>query len=280
LLDRGADLNATSKAGTPLSRAEESGNRVLVDFLLERGARPLRGAFDGEAARALDVAARAVTLDDLPARLRWAEVLSEHGFRAAAASEVAALRARGVTIPEGLEQRLSFENPVGTRWTFAPFVRAHAGVAPRTADQYFPGACVTDGKRVLPLVLLSGPACTRCDEKGEQPCTSCNGTGSYSSFLDPDHDVDCAPRETCSRCRGLHFACVSTALGKGTCTHAMVDELKLERVTLRRCSVCGLAALDGALACGVCGHFMCRCSPGRERSPSLKKVRAAGAPGS
>lgn len=260
LLDRGADVNAKSKKGTALSRAEESGNRVLVDFLLERGATPLRAPLDGDAARALDVAERGVTVDDLPARLRWAETLSEHGFRAAAASEVTALRARGVVIPEALDQRLSFENPVGTRWTFAPFIRPHAGVAPRTADQYFPGARVTDGQRVLPLVLVLEAACVHCDEKGEHVCGLCNGAGSYPSFLDPDHDRDCDPRQTCTRCRGLHFECVSTALGKGACAHAMEVELSLDRETLHRCRLCGLASLGKAFACGVCGHFMCRCA--------------------
>lgn len=270
LLDLGADPNAGGK-GTPLSCAEESGNRPLVDLLLERGARSHQPTFESSAARALDEAERNANAhpDDARARLAWAGVLLANAFRAAAASEVSAARRLGIEVPVELADRLAFERPAGVRWTFVK--TAFDGVAPRTSDARFPGSCVTDGTRTLPLVVTLGTPCTGCDEHGEQVCSLCNGTGSYTSFLDPDHDVDCGPRQLCSTCRGLKFAVTGQRFGKGSCRHpTLVDELRLGRFSLRRCTACGLAALHGPVraggvidddfACGVCGQFECRCS--------------------
>lgn len=267
LLDRGAD--ATDPRA--LAAAQESGNAVLVDLLLDRGAPSKTPVLDGAAAQALDAAepkAKSVA-GDLPARLKWARALLGAGFRAAAASELGAVRRLGGDAPAELEAALSFEKPAGVRWTFVDFPPSD-GRAPRTSDERFPHALVTDGTRTLPLVVTLGDVCKRCDERGEETCSLCDGTGSYSSFLDPDHDVDCAPRQRCSACRGFKFVVTGKRLGKGSCKHPrLVDELVLRPFAFRRCADCGLAALRGPIragglvdddfACGVCGRFQCSC---------------------
>ncbi len=271
LLDRGADPNAKGRS-TPLVRAEESGNQVLVDLLLERGARPHRPVLSAELTQALDTAEREVRArGDSIARLKWATVLLQAGFRAAAASEVAALQRRGIEVPDSLVDALAFEAPAGVRWTFAVFQPIHDGVAPRTIDAFFPGARVTDGTRVLPLVLTTGAPCSACDEKGEQVCSVCNGVGSYPSQFSDD-DVQCAERQACSTCRGVKFAVTGRRLGRGNCKHvSLEEELKLGELIFRRCKVCGLGALYGPragpmremfndFACAICGRFACACT--------------------
>ena len=270
LLDRGADPNAEGRS-TPLARAQESDNAALIDLLLERGARPLLPSLSAEATYALDLAQRdEVQTEDPRARLAWAEALLQAGFRAAAASEVAALGRRGVAVPAELTARLAFEAPAGVRWTFADFQPTHDGVAPRTSDARFPGARVTDGVRIVPLVLTKGGACTACDERGEVVCSACHGTGWFSCIYNDD-PTECGPRMRCTICRGLKFAVTGERLGKGACTHPRVkEEMKVGDYSFRRCQTCGLAALHGAVfysgspdasdfACGVCGHFVCSC---------------------
>ena len=268
LLDRGADPNARGRS-TPLASAEESGNQVLVDLLLERGARPHRPVLPAATTQALDAAERDVraTPDDSRARLNWATVLLQAGFRAAAASEGAALERRGIEAPESL----AFEAPLGVRWTFAVFQPLHEGVAPRTSDAFFPGARVTDGTRLLPLVITTGTPCTACDEKGEQVCGICGGAGSYPAQFSDD-DLQCDERQPCSTCRRLKFAVTGRRLGKGSCKHPVVeDELKLGELVFRRCKACGLGALYGPragprgemftdFACAICGRFACACT--------------------
>lgn len=262
LLDRGADPNAKGRS-SPLAAATESGNQVLVDLLLERGARPLIAPRPAEATKALDLADRATheKPDDAKARLARAKTLHEQGFRAAAAFEAQALRSRGVEVPKELS---SFG-----RWTFVDFP-PREGVAPRTIDERFPNAWVTDGTRTVPLLLTMSAECDKCDEKGEQVCSKCNGNGSYSSFLDPDHDVDCDPRQRCSLCWGLKFHVSGKRFSKGSCSHPDVEkERDVGNYSFRRCQTCGLAALYGDVgrgvfkdidfACGVCSRFSCTC---------------------
>jgi ankyrin repeat protein len=272
LLDRGADVNAQGR-GTALSVAEGHGHRVIVDLLLERGAKPLVASLDAQATQSLDEAERvACAAPQAPAaRLTWARALAAQGFRAAAASELAAVQRLGGPEDAALAQSLSFEAPAGVRWSFAPFSPSTDRVAPRLVDARFPGARVTDGARVIPLVLAFGAPCTACDERGEQECSTCHGVGHHTSFLSGD-DVDCEPRQECGSCRGLKFVNVSTSFGKGPCSHEHVaTEMRLGKYQLRRCSTCGLASLYGSLvssswetgdtfACGVCGHFVCQCS--------------------
>lgn len=272
LLDRGADPNARGRS-TPLVRAEESGHQVLVDLLLERGARPHRPVLSAETTQALDAAEREVNANpgDSIARLKWAAALLQAGLRAAAASEVAALQRRGVDVPESVSDALAFEAPPGVRWTFAVFQPIHDGVAPRTSDPFFPGARVTDGTRVLPLVITTGAPCTACDEKGEQVCSVCNGVGSYPAQFSDD-DVPCDERQSCSTCRGARFAVTGRRLGRGSCKHpSLEDELKLGALVFRRCKACGLGALYGSragpmremfndFACALCGRFACACA--------------------
>ncbi len=270
LLDRGADPNARGRS-TPLAAAEESGNQVLVDLLLERGATPHRPVLPAAVTQALDSAERQVKADHSQSRLQWASVLLGAGFRAAAASEVAALQRRGIGVPEPLLNALAFEAPAGVRWTFAVSQPIHDGVAPRTNDTHFPGARVTDGVRLLPLVITTGAPCTACDEKGEQVCGICNGTGSYPAQFSDD-DLECDERQPCSTCRGLKFAVTGRRLGKGSCKHPSVeDELKLGALAFRRCKTCGLGALYGPragpigemftdFACALCGRFACACT--------------------
>lgn len=270
LLDRGADPNARGRS-TPLASAEESGNQVLVDLLLERGARPHRPVLPASTTQALDSAERQAKADHSRSRLDWASVLLGAGFRAAAASEVTALQRRGIEVPESLSDALAFEAPPGVRWTFAVSQPSHDGVAPRTNDTHFPGARVTDGVRLLPLLITTGAPCIACDEKGEQVCGICNGTGSYPAQFSDD-DIECDERQPCSTCRGLKFAVTGRRLGKGSCKHPSVeDELKLGALVFRRCKTCGLGALFGPragpigemftdFACAICGRFDCACT--------------------
>ncbi len=271
LLDRGADADAGG-ASPPLACAEECGTPALIDLLLERGARPLLDALPAEATYALDVAEReaAEHPDDLRARLAWAATLLEHGFRAAAASEVAAVARRGSAIPTELGSRLAFEAPPGVRWSFTSLEPVHAGVAPRLADERFPGVFVTDGERTVPLVLTTGRPCNACDERGEVVCSACSGSGWFSSIYNDD-PVECAPVARCARCRGLKLVVTGKRLGKGGCAHpAVLDEMMIGAYSFQRCQSCGLAALHGPMsdpggpagtdfACGVCGRFACSC---------------------
>lgn len=274
LLDRGADPNARGR-GTPLTCAEESGNQVLVDLLLERGARPHQAPLAPARAKGLDDAQGAAQAQpgEPAARLGWARALLDSGFRAAAACEVAAAVRRGADVPTELAAQLTFERPAGVRWTFVDFLPIDDGVAPRTIDARFPGARVTNGVRTVPLVLTRGAPCNRCDELGEVECSSCHGTGSHTSYLSGD-EVDCAPRERCSACRGLKFVVTGRRLGTGSCRHdKLVAEMKLGDFTLKRCPRCGLAAISGPIragglfgddfACGVCGAFECECPTGK-----------------
>lgn len=260
LLDRGADPNARGR-GTPLTCAEERGNQVLVDLLLERGAKPERPAFAADAVKAKDEAEQAARAapGDAARRLAWAEVLSSQGFRAAAASEVAAAVKQGATIPEALRASLTFENPAGTRWAFTDFSPPTGGVAPMVDDARFPGARVASGDVSLPLVIVLGPHCTGCDEKGETECSSCNGSGTRDGYFNSDHEYPCEPRQTCTSCSGLKYVVSSFPFGKGSCPHEkpVLEQKALDR-ELSRCPACGLAAL-GSFACGVCGLFACRC---------------------
>jgi ankyrin repeat protein len=262
LLDRGADPNAKGRS-SPLAAAMESGNQVLVDLLLERGARPLIAPLPAEATKALDLADRQTKEkpDDGQARLSRAKTLHEQGSRAAAAFEAQALRKRGMEVPKELS--------AFGRWTYVDFP-PRDGVAPRTIDERFPNAWVTDGTRTVPLVLTMAAECTSCDEKGETVCSKCDGKGSYSSFLDPDHDVDCEPRQRCYSCRGLKFQVTGKRFSKGSCSHPnVVDEPDVGNYGFKRCETCGLAALHGELvthygqgvdwACGVCSRFACTC---------------------
>lgn len=257
LLERGADPNAKGRS-SPLAAATESGNQVLVGLLLERGARPLIPPRNAEETNALDRADRAVheKADQVSARLARANTLHEQGFRAAAAFEAQALRRSGAQVPEELS---SFETSPGVRWTFVEFRNAD-GLAPRTIDQRFPNAWVTDGTRTVPLILTMSAPCSSCDEKGEQVCSKCDGKGSYESYLDPDHDVDCDPRQRCTRCRGLKFHVTGARFSKGSCSHPEVsEEGKLGDFSFQRCRTCGLAALSKDFACGVCSRFACTC---------------------
>ncbi len=267
LLDRGADPNAKGRS-TPLASAEASGNQVLVDLLLERGARTHRPVLSAAMTQALDVAEAKAKPDDSISRLNWATALLQAGFRAAAASEVAVMQNRGIEVPDSLSDGLSFEAPLGVRWNVTAPLRDE--LAPRTRDTHFPGARVTDGVRMLPLVIATGAPCTACDEKGEQVCSTCNGAGSYPAQFSDD-DNECDERQRCSTCRGLKFAVTGRRLGGGSCKHpTLVDELKLGALVLRRCESCGLAALYGSrngpmrdmfndFACGCCGRFSCEC---------------------
>lgn len=264
LLERGADADAHT-----LAAAQESGNAVLVDLLLDRGATSSAPVLDGDAAKALDAAEHGKPSAP-SARLAWASALLEAGFRAGAACEVAAVRQLGGEVPASLDEALVIERPTGVSWTFVEPAPTLDSLTPRTSDERFPKALVTDGARTLPLVVTLGTPCSRCDELGEETCSLCGGTGSYSRFLDPDHDVDCSPRQRCSACRGLKFVVTGPRMGKGSCKHPrLVDELRVGPFTFRRCADCGLAALRGPIragglvdddfACGVCGRFECRC---------------------
>jgi ankyrin repeat protein len=269
LLGAGADPNLRFDGGTALTVAEGAAHPELVDLLLERGAKPEKPALDSGAAASLEAAKAAATRDPASptARLAWARALLGQGFRAAAFSELEAARRLGAVEPAGLRDALAFDSPGGRRWEFVEFVPPTEGVAPALEDARFPGARVASGARVLPLVIAQGPACTSCDELGTVECSTCNGRGSYESFLDPDHDVECPPRQACPYCGGVHQHVVTgKAFGAGPCAHpSWALEWKDHDTTLERCAACGLARLElkkanvRALACGVCGHLACVC---------------------
>lgn len=279
LLARGADPNARG-AGTALTCAEESGNQALVDLLLERGARPEQPPVPAGVAEASDVAqATAEAHPDDPAlRLAWASVLASRGLRAAAASECFAAERLGATVPATLRAETELENPPGTRWRFVAFEPVTEGVAPPRDDARFPGARVSnaartndaarasDSARVLPLAIVLGPFCTRCDEAGTTVCSQCDGSGTRPGFFNADHDYDCPPRETCTSCAGLKYVVDGPRFGKGPCAHpGWAQEAKGDGYSLARCTACGLVSIScGGLwsdsrACGVCGRLSCTC---------------------
>jgi hypothetical protein len=183
--------------------------------------------------------------------------LAGSGYRAAAAREAWAAKN-----PE-LLQVLEFENPAGTRWAFDG--EAESGVSRCVDDARFPGARVISGGRTLPLAIVLGPACTRCDQKGEIDCPDCGGSGTRPGFLNPDHDYECEPRATCPDCSGLKYVVHTSHFGKGRCLHERrATEAQWPGFALVRCSDCGLAALrtgssPEGFACGACGHFACTC---------------------
>lgn len=263
LLDHGADPNLAGDF-TPLARAEESGQQVLVDLLLEKGAKPLRPALDAGLTAALDATERGAVSPD--ARLAHARALKKAGFHAAAASEVFALGN-----PESARELLELPWR-GWRISAAPPVDANA-LAPRLLDGLWRGALATNDRRTVPLVFLFGAPCTTCDEKGELECSMCNGTGSYSSFLDPDHDVTCGPRQACPTCLATKFTVRAAVKSRGTCKHPFKQQ-KRESVgsnewfTFQRCEVCSLPGFSGSLyqqpsnqqwACAACARFVCAC---------------------
>jgi ankyrin repeat protein len=268
LLDAGADPTVRGD-GTALTIAETQGSPALVDLLLVRGAKPEGRTLEAGAAASLEATRAAAERDpESPtARLAWARALQAQGFRAAAFCELEAARRLGAVEPPGLRDALAFENPGGRRWTFLECLPPQVGVAPAVEDARFPGARVASGARVLPLAIALGPACTSCDELGTVECSRCNGRGSYESFLDPDHDVECAPRMPCPHCGGVHkHVVIGKAFGAGPCAHpSWALEWKDHDTTLERCAACGLARLQlekakvRALACGVCGHLACVC---------------------
>lgn len=259
LLAHGADVNFLGRS-SPLARAEESGNQVLVDLLLERGAAPLLSWTPPEVLQMLDSAeARARAEPGVArARLRWALTLRTFGFRAAAAHEAGILRRRGVEPPPEL---LSFQTAGSSRWTFVDFPPGSEELTPRIADERFPRAVVTDGTRTLPLLLVMGAPCTRCDDKGEEVCGLCEGSGRPPAWL--PYEEECALRQRCSNCRGLKFANAGPRFSTGRCQHSnVVEELRVGEYTLSRCEQCGLGALKGDapdFACAVCGRLACYC---------------------
>lgn len=269
LLSRGADPNVRCKRGTALTRAQESGNPALVDLLLEHGARPLVTGHVPEVLARLDASERQAraTPRDAEARKAWALALQPAGFRAAAVRELEAARLLGATV-----ELPTFENPAGHRWTFVPFSEELGEVTPRTSDGRFPRAFLTDGKHTVPLAIWVGPACSRCDERGEVECATCNGTGSYSSMFSDD-DVSCEPRALCYSCLGLKFEVVGEAFSKGECKHGSTVEERAwvrEGVWLLRCATCGLSGLKAdhgraynvwtRWACAVCERLKCTCA--------------------
>jgi ankyrin repeat protein len=271
LLSRGADPNVRCKRGTALTRAQESGNPALVDLLLEHGARPLVPGQDPSVLARLDEAEQAARTHprSVDVRQAWAEALLAAGFRAAAAREFEAARLLGA-LPS--ETPLVLENPAGHRWSFVPFSLSLEEVTARVSDGRFPRAFVTDGTRTVPFAVWLGPACDRCDERGQVECASCGGTGSHSSMFSDD-DVACDPRATCYSCLGLKFAVVGDAFAKGECKHASTVEERAwvrEGVWLLRCATCGLSGLKAdharaynvwtRWACAVCERLKCTCA--------------------
>lgn len=265
LLDAGAEVNPPIRA-TPLAVAQEKRNQVLVDLLLERGARVPGPSFDLETTVALERAEQQAKERPMDGaiRLEWARVLLRHGFRAAAAAEWFAAGRLGAS-DESLTRGLAFDN--GTRWSFLPFEPAFEGVAGRVDDARMPGARVSDGLRTLPLALVLGPPCSACDERGEQVCALCDGRGSYGSQFSDD-DVECPPRQSCPSCGGLKYVVASERAGLGACQHAFVPEWRTANHRLERCRQCGLASFffpgphglwKQLVACGSCGRFRCRC---------------------
>lgn len=266
LIDAGADVNPPLKT-TPLAIAEEGRHHVLVDLLLERGARVPGRSFDLETSLALDAAERRAREHPSDGRARhdWARLLMKHGFRAAAAAELFAAEALGVSDPS-LRDECVIE--AGSRWAFVPFEPRPDDVMGRLDDARVPGARVSDGVRTLPVALVLGPPCTNCDERGETECSLCGGTGAYSSQFSDD-DVICSPRQPCVRCGGVKFVIDSQRASPGGCQHAFSLEWQEDGQRLQRCAHCGLAAFHfggsngrwvEVMACGVCGRFVCQCA--------------------
>lgn len=264
LLDAGAEVNPALRT-TPLSIAEEKGHLVLVDLLLERGARAPGRVFDLETSLALDRAERNARehATDGSARLEWARLLMANGFRAAGTAEWFAAGRLGVT-DTSLPAPPVVEN--GTQWRFLPFEPEPDGVMGRLDDARVPGARVSDGTRTLPLAVVLGPACTHCDERGQETCSICDGSGSTSSMFSDD-DVPCDERQLCSRCAGFKFVVASTRASRGGCRHVFLHEGGTEVRAFERCQKCHLARLSFGtsrgtreeLACAVCSRFVCEC---------------------
>ncbi|MFT3711908.1 MAG: ankyrin repeat domain-containing protein [Archangium sp.] len=268
LLDRGADPNFRHFFGTALTVAEENGHQVLVDLLLDRGAKPDRPATAPDPAADECWRSAKASPREPQMRLDWAAALLRKGMRAAAAREVDASERLGARA-DALRESLKLEHPAGTWWTFAPFDAPLDDVTSPIEDARFPRARMTSGERTLPFAVLLGPPCTQCDEKGETTCTECNGTGVGDNYL-TGGTFQCEPRQTCTSCKGLKYVVRTRTYGKGPCKHPTVDtEASLPdthstgfrlKLTMRRCSACGLPALNDGFACGVCGHFVCRCT--------------------
>lgn len=261
LLERGADPNVRLD-GTPLTAAQESGNPALIDLLLERGAKPERAPLEASPQRhALEDAARAHP--EAPAhRLAWARELAASGARAAAVHELDAVARLGGEVPAELRASLDLENPPGTRWTLE--VEPGPEVAGFVDDARFPRATVRSGARALPLSVVLGKPCTRCDDDAMIVCSQCDGSGTRPGFLNPDHDYPCPTRELCTTCCGTKFVVDGPRFGPGPCKHGKrVREFDEAGVRLSRCPLCGLATLRTdameTQACGVCGRFACTC---------------------
>lgn len=271
LLDHGADPNLAGDV-TPLACAEESRNQVLIDLLLDRGARPLRPALDPKLTAGIDATERAAreAAADPALRRANARALKAAGFHAAAACEV--FEARRVSPQDDADALLVL--PSKWRVSAAPLPAGQV-VAPRVVDGRWANALATDGHRTVPLVFTYGAPCTGCDEKGELLCSMCDGSGSYSSFLDPDHDVQCDERQGCPECLATKFKVKGTVSSKGTCAHPY-KRVQREAVggnawfSFVRCLDCSLAGLAGGVhrngtgntrwACATCGLFACACA--------------------
>jgi hypothetical protein len=257
LLEQGADVNYRGH-GSALSVAEEHGHRVLADFLLERGATPVRASREVDAHRDALHAAASEQPRDVARRLAWGQWLLTRGLRAAAAREFQAVVELGGEAPH-----VTVENPPGTRWAFERFAQLVDTVSPEVGDAWFPRALLTHGARRLPLVVLGGPSCTGgCDERGEVTCPLCNDTGTWhDEYLGSS---ECEKRARCTRCWSLKYVMISQHFSKGTCAHATTErEVELGRVSFVRCTTCSLGGIDHGtvktFACAVCGHFVCRC---------------------
>jgi hypothetical protein len=257
LLERGADLNARHR-GSALSVAEENGHRVLVDFLLERGAKPETPTIAPDPERdALHAEATEQPLD-AQRRLAWAKTLLRYGCRAALARELQHVRALGLE-PDVATPFI--ENPPGVRWTFLPFDDETSRVSPLVDDARFPKALLQHADQTLPLAVLLGKPCTRCDERGQVTCSDCNGTGTAENYL-TGRSYECERRSDCYTCMGLKYEVRSQRFGRGACSHPTLElEFTRGKRTLSRCTTCGLATFEyGEFACGVCGHFVCGCT--------------------
>lgn len=266
LLARGADPNDAGDATTPLVAANESGNARLRELLLKHGAKPPSTGLPHETLRALSrlEAAAKEHPRDPAARLALAAALLEHGFRAAAATNVQAAQHLGASaVPD-----LVVENPAGVRWRFLPFPSDR--VVGAVDDARVPNARVRcEGKSLhaeLPLAVVVNTACQHCDEQGETVCSTCDGSGVRSGFINADHEYDCPTRETCTFCGGTKFVLNSFRAGRGSCKHGkLVKEQSGKGYELSRCAKCGLPAITcggnwvDMFACGECGRFACSC---------------------